>query len=162
MISASVELKKYSFYGNLISVEDVTPPKKARTFKGEEPPTVEVKERTIEGVVKTASPELKNLFFKLRNGILELGEDVREKVGGWYIDYRKTSTFASVNPKPKKNRLLIYIKMGDKKILDPQSWTKPVPKSFSYGKINTQFEISELGQLKYAMDLIRQAYDYVP
>lgn len=161
MVSASVELKKYSFYGNLISVEDITPPRRERVTKkaGLE---VEAKEKTIEDVIKTASPELKRLFFELRNSILELGDEVREKVGGWYIDYRKTSTFVTILPQSKNNRLVIYIKMGDKKIEDPRGLTSQIPKSYQYGKLNTQFNIKEEDQLDYAMQLIRQAYEYVP
>jgi predicted transport protein len=91
-----------------------------------------------------------------------LGDDVREVVGGWYCDYRKSSTFVSIQPQAKKNRLLLYIKMGEKTIKDPQKWTSPIPSGFNYGKLNTQFQIIEPGQIAYAMELIKQAYAYVP
>lgn len=162
LLSPSVELKKYSYYGNLLSVEDVTPPKAARTLKGAKVLVGEEKERTVEDLVKRAPSELKEVFYNLRDRIMELGDDVREKVGAWYCDYRKSSTFATVNVQPKKNRLLVFIKMGDKKIEDPKVWTSPIPESFGYGKLNTKFEISELVQIDYAIDLIIQAYEYVP
>lgn len=162
LVSASVELKKYSYYGNLLSVEDVTPPKAVRALKGEKTPTEEGKERTIEDLIKRAPSGLKDIFYNLRDKIMELGDDVREKVGAWYCDYRKSSTFATVNVQPKKNCLLIFIKMGDKKVEDPEAWTSPLPESFGYGKLNTKFEISEPGQINYAMRLITQAYEYVP
>ena len=91
-----------------------------------------------------------------------LGDDTREKVGGWYSDYRKSSTFATIYPQTKKNRLLVFIKMGDKIINDPKKWTFPLSASWGYGKLNTQFEIIELSQIDYAIQLIKQAYDYVP
>lgn len=163
MISASVELKRYSFYGNLLSVEDVISPKPTKPERAlKRVTTEEEEEKTVEDIVKRASPELKDLFFKLRGSIFELGDDVREKVGGWYSDYRKSSTFTTINPQTKKNRLLVFIKMGDKKLDDPEKWTFPISESWGYGKLNTQFEISEPSQVDYAMQLIRQAYDYVP
>jgi predicted transport protein len=116
----------------------------------------------VDDLIKRAPPALQNLFFDLRSGILKLGDDVREKVGGWYCDYRKSSTFATVVPQSKNNRLLIYIKMGDKTIEDPQKLTSPIPPSYGYGKLNTQFKVSKISQLGYAMQLIKQAYDYVP
>jgi len=119
-------------------------------------------ERSIEDLVKKASPALRSLFFSLRDGILKLGDDVREVVGGWYCDYRKSSTFVSIQPQSKKNRLLLYIKMGEKAIDDPQKWTSPIPPSFNYGKLNTQFKLNDPTQIGYAMQLIKQAYDYVP
>ena len=163
MISASVELKRYSFYGNLLSVEDVIQPKSIKSEKSsKEVAAGDSEERTVEEIVKRAPPAIKDLFFQLRDSILGLGDDVREKVGGWYCDYRKSSTFATINPQSKNNRLLIYIKMGDQKIEDAMGWTSPIPRSYGYGKLNTQFEISDTSQLSYALQLIKQAYDYVP
>lgn len=118
--------------------------------------------KTPEDVVKNATPALKNLFRLIRKEILSLGDNVRQEVGGWYIDYRKTSTFATVTPQTKKNLLLIYIKMGDKRINDPEKWTSSIPESYGYGKLNTKFEINQASQIEYAMKLIKQAYDYVP
>ncbi len=162
LVSASVELKRYSFYGNLLSVEDVTPLKPAAGERvGKKAVTVK-EEKTVEDLVKRTPSALKDLFFDLRNSILGLGDDVREKVGGWYCDYRKSSTFATVNPQSKNNRLTVYIKMGDKAIQDSQKLTSPIPASWGYGKLNTQFWVSERSQLDYAMQLIKQAYDYVP
>lgn len=120
------------------------------------------KNKTPDDILRNASPTLRDLFFVLRQEILKLGDNVRQQVGGWYVDYRKTSTFASINPQTKKNQLLIYIKMGDKKINDPQKWTSPIPDSWGYGKLNTKFEMSEPSQVEYAMHLIKQAYDFVP
>jgi len=162
MVNASVELKSYSFYGNLLSMEDVTLPKSVRLWKSPKGTTVEEEPKSIESLVKRASPGLTDLFNNLRDNILALGDDVREKVGGWYCDYRKSSTFATLLPQTKKNRLLFYIKMGDRKINDPEKWTYPIPPSWGYGNLNTQFDISEPSQVDYAMQLVKQAYDYVP
>ena len=162
LMSASVELKRYSFYGNLLSVEDVTPLRPLAVEKVGKEPVVAKEGKSVDDLVKRATPALNSLFFELRNKILGLGEDVREKVGGWYCDYRKSSTFATVTPQSKNNRLLVYIKMGDKTILDSQKLTSPIPPTYGYGKLNTQFEVGESSQLTYAMQLIKQAYDYVP
>ena len=100
----------------------------------------------------------------MRGKILELGDDVWEKVAsrkaGSYCDYRKTSTFATPFIRTTKNRLLVYIKMGDKEIDDPKQWTAKA--DFTYGKLNTRFELRSLDQIDYAMHLIKQAYEYVP
>jgi len=158
----SVELKRYSFYGDLLSIEDAvvtTPVRASRGVKETEAPE---KEGSVEDLVKRASPELQTLFFNLRDSILRLGDDVREKVGGWYCDYRKSSTFATLLPQPKKNRVMTYIKMGEKAIKDPKNWTSPIPPSWSYGRLNTRFAVTDTNQLSYATKLIKQAYDYVP
>lgn len=162
LVSVSVELKKYSFYGNLLSIEDVTPLKPAAGERVGKKAVAVKEEKTVDDLVKKTPSALRDLFFDLRNSILGLGDDVREKVGGWYCDYRKSSTFATVIPQSKNNRLTVYIKMGDKAIEDPQKLTLPIPTSWGYGKLNTQFWIAERTQLDYALQLIKQAYAYVP
>jgi len=120
------------------------------------------KKKTLDYVLRKTSPSLKDLFLELRQDILQLGDNVREVVGEWYCDYRKSSTFATITPQSTKNRLLVFVKMGDKKINDFDNWTSPIPDSWGYGKLNTQFEIGEPSQVDYSMHLIKQAYEYVP
>ena len=154
-----VELKRYDFYGELLTLEDATPVKVPK-----QPPTIEEKTvggetepPTLESVLKPASPELKNLFWELRDRILALGDDIREVPGRWWVDYRKSSTF--VSPNIQKRKLVILIKMGDKRIDDPKGMTSHIS---YYGRLNTRFELSSSDQLDYAMHLIKQAYDFVP
>ena len=163
-MTQTFELKKYSYYNDLINIEDLTSVKLAKINKVEKPDKegdgVVQEQYTIDKLLQKASPELKQVFFTLRTKILELGDDVWEKVGGWYCDYRKSSTFASPNIQTKINRLMVFIKMGDKEINDPRDWT--IKKDFGFGKLNTQFKLMSLDQIDYAMDLIGQAYEYVP
>lgn len=163
-ITAIVELKKYSYYGDMLNIEDLTPVKLYRTEKLVEATSEEAggeeESPTIDKLLRKASPELKDVFRTLRARILELGDDVWEYVGGWYCDYRKSSTFASPNVQTRLNRLLVYIKMGAKEIDDSEKWT--MKKDFGFGKLNTRFELKSLDQIDYAMHLIRQAYEYVP
>jgi predicted transport protein len=163
MIEASVELKRYSYYGNLINIDDVTPPKTIRSSTSDIEKTEQTEGvRTVESIIQKASPELTKVFYSIRDRILKLGGDVREVIGGWYIDYRKSSTFVTITPQSKNNRLLIFIKMGDSIINDPKGWTSLLPKEWGYGKLNTKFEVNTPDQLEYAMALIEQAYKYVP
>jgi predicted transport protein len=118
--------------------------------------------KSLEYVLKKASPSLKELFMKLRSNILTMGDNVREMPNDGYCDYRKSSTFATINVRGKSNRLFILVKMGDRKIIDPQKYTSPLPDDWGYGKLNTRFEINSPDQLEYATKLIKQAYDYVP
>jgi len=154
-----VELKKYSYYGGLLTVDDTTPVRLPRqaTAKEAKAEDAEPALPTLESVLKPALPEVKETFWKLRDRILSLGDDVREIPGKWWVDYRKSSTFTS--PNIQKKKLVIYIKMGDHPIDDPKGITSRVT---WYGRLNTRFNLSSSDDLDYAMDLIKQAYDYVP
>ncbi len=161
-VNPLVELKRYNFYGDLLTVDDATPQKlpKHPTIAETKIAGVEAiaeEAPTLETALKPALPEIREVFWKLRDRILALGDDIREIPGGWYVDYRKSSTF--VSPNIQKKRLLIFIKMGDKPIDDPQGITSPIS---YYGRLNTRFYLDSLKGLDYAMRLIRQAYEYVP
>jgi len=157
-IGPRIELIKYSFYEGLFSYEHVNiiESKSAarKPLEQEEPP-----ERPLEKLLEKANPDVREMFTKLRERILAVSDAVWEKVGGWYCDYRTVSTFASVNV--QKKRLKIFIKMGDKKLKDPRGICKPIPSTWAFGLMNTQFVITQMDDIEYAMTLIMQAYDYV-
>lgn len=159
----SVELKKYSFYGDLFNIEDVNVVRQKRSSNGKDAAEPskgrKLKEYTLDGLLAKATPDMKVLFENLREKILAISDDVWEKVGAWYCDYRITSTF--VSPNIQKDGLKIFIKMGERKIDDPEGWTKPIPATYGFGKLNRVFKIKSADQLDYAMKLIKQAYDYV-
>jgi len=153
-----IELIKYSFYDGLLSYEYVNIVEtKSRITKPTE--QVEHPEFTIESLLQKASPDVRDIFMKLRESILGISDAVWEKVGGTYCDYRTVSTFAGVTV--QKSKLKVFIKMGDRVPKDPRSMCKPIPTTWGYGLLNTQFIITKMEDLGYAMTLIVQAYDYV-
>jgi len=152
----SVELLKYSLYKDLFNIENVNIIKSKAAPKS----TDENGDKyTLEELLKKANPDIRDLFFDLRDKILGISDAVWEKVGSFYCDYRTSSTFISIHI--RKNNLKSYIKMGDQTIKDPQKICKPVPKSYGYGLLNTIFDISKKEEINYAMSLIMQAYNYV-
>jgi predicted transport protein len=156
LMGPRVELKKYSLYEGLFNIEDVNIVKSSGNIKDIQPS----EERyTLDQLLKKTTGEINAIFLELRDKTLGLSDAVWEKVGAWYVDYRTSSTFASVNI--QKNKMKIFIKMGDQKIEDPRKICKPIPEKYGYGLLNTQFELSRKEDLDYAMKLITQAYNYI-
>jgi len=161
-VKPSIELKKYSYYGDLFIIEDVnvvntTQKRSIYTMKESKQGRI-IKEYTINNLLEKTNSKIKSLFEKLREQILAISDEVWEKVGSTYCDYRTTSTFTSVTL--QKDVLKVFVKMGDKKVNDPKKITRPIPKEY-YGRLNTQFKIHSLDEINYAMALIKQAYKYV-
>jgi predicted transport protein len=154
-IAATVELKKYSYYADLLQVDDFIPLKRRRSAADQQGPDIE-KEYPIEDLLRKAEPAVGELFLGLRERILALA-GVWEKVGAGYCDYRTTSTFASTNV--QKKRLVVYIKMGERVAEDARGITER--KDFTYGRLNTRFCLYPGDDLDYATFLIKQAYEYV-
>lgn len=153
-----VELIKYSRYEGLFNIDNVNIIKSKSVSKAE-PEGIEVEKYTVEGLLTKTIPEIRELFSTLRDRILGISDAVWEKVGAFYCDYRTTSTFTSFQV--QKNKLRVLIKMGTQKVNDPQNICKPIPSTYGYGLLNTQFEISNNKEIDYAMMLIMQAYDYI-
>jgi len=151
-----IELIKYSFYDGLFSYECVNVAESKSLPRPPQPG--EVPRHTLEGLLQKAAPDVREIFTELRARILAVSDAVWEKVGAC-CDYRTVSTFASVNV--QQNRLKIFIKMGDNELKDPRGICKRIPSTWGLGLLNTQFVITKMEDLEYAMTLIRQAYDYV-
>jgi predicted transport protein len=158
LMGPSVELKKYSLYKNLFNIEDVNIIKSKPTGKTNGGDTDNEK-YTLEQILKKATPENHDTFYTLREKILGISDAVWEKVGAFYCDYRTSSTFVSIHV--QKNKLKVYIKMGDQKVNDTKNLCKAVPKTYGYGLLNTMFDISGKDEIDYSMKLIMQAYNYI-
>lgn len=159
LMHPNVELKKYALYEGFFDIESVNIVKTKPSSKINAEPLVSEQTVTLAQLLKKTSKELSEVFLSLRDKILEISDAVWEKVGPHYCDYRTSSTFASVNI--QKSKLKIYIKMGPRKIDDPKNITKPVPTTYGFGFLNTQFEISKMEDIDYSTQLIMQAYDYL-
>ena len=158
LMGPSVELKKFSLYDGLFNIEDVNIVKRTSPSQSDivEPG---FEKYTLDQILKKASPEIREIFLTLREKTLGISDAVWEKVGAFYCDYRTSSTFKSIHV--QKNKLKVYIKMGDQKVDDPQGICKPVPKTYGYGLLNTFFDISKKEEINYSMTLILQAYNYI-
>jgi len=158
LMGPSVELKKFSLYEGLFNIEDVNIVKRISPFK---PDIVKprVEKYTLDQTLKKTSPEIREIFFILREKILGISDAVWEYVSAYACDYRTSSTFISMHI--RKNKLKVYIKMGDQTVDDPQDICKPVPKTYGYGLLNTIFDISKKEEIDYSMKLILQAYNYI-
>lgn len=119
------------------------------------------KEYSIEDNLNRANPEIKENFKALKNEIFKLPK-VKEKVGNHYSDYRiegsRKGTFVNVNI--RKDRLLILIKMGKRHLKDPKKISYSVPSQWGYGDLTKGFSIDSKEDVNYAMELIKQAYEY--
>ncbi len=158
LMGPSVELKKYSLYKNLFNIENVNIVKSRHTGKTNGDDT-DAEKYTLDQILKKATNENRHTFSTLRDRILEISDAVWEKVGAFYCDYRTSSTFVSIHV--QKNKLKVYIKMGDQNVDDPKNICKAVPKSYGYCLLNTVFDISKKEEIDYSMKLIFQAYNYI-
>jgi len=156
----NIEFKTYKSNGDEIYKIDWLFKEEEIDKMGEEKKVFKTYDR--EDNLKRANPQVKEAFEKLESEIIKLPRVKEPHIGDHYFDYRiegsKKGTFASVNI--RKDRLLILIKMGKKKLNDSKGISVDVSSEWGYGDLTKKFSIDSKEDVNYAMTLIRQAYEY--
>jgi predicted transport protein len=152
-VKSPIELKKYSYYGEMLSIEDVNiiQTKIKGKIRATEKEEVEY---TLDRHLKKATKKTKELFEELRKNILNLGDDVEENPTKWWIQYKAPIIFAGMMI--HKNKIRIWIKIDEETLKDP----KKIIKKMKWHPPH-YFDLNSKDELPYAMELIKQAYLYV-
>lgn len=162
-----IELWEIKFYENdLIEYKEIEPletSEKIETITGSKfirEVAKEIKTYDLELHLKRGSERTRTVFNILQERILELGE-VTENYKQAYIGYRigeRKINFVSIHF--YKEKLELYILIPKNKLLDPKGWGKTIPKSFGWAKNLKKFVIRSEKDVSYAMELIRQSYEF--
>ena len=96
------------------------------------------------------------LFNELRKRILNIDSSVREDPQKLYVAYKSSTNFADIVP--QKNALRISLNIPFEKIKDPLNRCKDVSGLGRWGNGDTEIKISNLEEIDYTMNLIKQAF----
>ncbi|HET7306672.1 MAG TPA: DUF5655 domain-containing protein [Gammaproteobacteria bacterium] len=107
----------------------------------------------IEELTSKAAPDIKELFEKLRAYILELDENIAEKVTAYYVAYRAAKNFAEIYI--GKNQLKIHLRPVD--YIDPDGKVEKVPPSYNW-TMDRRVYIRSDADLDYALNLVEASY----
>ncbi|MDO8632977.1 MAG: DUF5655 domain-containing protein [Candidatus Wildermuthbacteria bacterium] len=110
--------------------------------------------------LKRGSDATRKIFQMLKEKIMDLGE-IKENSKQFYVGYRISDghiNFVAVHFYKEKLDLTILI--PDKNLDDPKKWTRKVPKSFGWAKNLKFFTIKSEKDIRYAMSLIEQSYEF--
>jgi|SRR3989338_3495365 len=162
-----IELWEIKFYSNeLIEFKQIEPletSEKIETITGSKfikEVTREVKGYDLETHLKKGSDKTRGLFKILQERIFDLGE-VAEKYLQFYVAHRiPNSRINFVTIHFYKEKLDVYILVPTAKISDPKKVSRAVPKSFGWAKNLRKFVIREEKEIPYAIELIRQSYEF--
>ena len=155
-LDTNIECWSYSYHKNELDVHldpIINQFKKQRTY-GEKSTSVE--EISLETHRKKANEDTKRLLDALRQEIFKFGNDITEGYAPEYIKYVVNTTFLDIHV--RKNWLVLQLRVNEKKFKDP----KKIAKDISNRKWSTtrEMRIHNSKEIKYALTLIRQAYDY--
>jgi predicted transport protein len=100
--------------------------------------------------------EISDIYFELKERILELGSDIEIVPRKEYIGFKRGSNF--VDFEFQKKQLKVFINMKSGSLDDPMEITRDVSNVGHYGNGDYQISVNQKTDLDYLMVLIKQSY----
>ncbi len=165
-----IELFKYRIYEeNILYLEsDTQRTVKISTTKifeegkkEKETPIKLQKDYTLDNHLQLASPEIKELFFGLKDKITSLDDSIVEEAKAKYIAYKLTTNFVDIVL--QKNKIKAFLNMPSGKLEDPykiaRDLTKPEPIGH-WGNGDYEVVVKNKEESDKLFELIKQSYHY--
>ncbi len=157
-ISANIELKKYTLYeNNILSIENVALPNDSVKKEKKKRTKIVYKEYTIEHHLNGKPEKIKELFKELREKILGLDEEIKEKVLKYYIAYKLNKNFTEIVVLRKE--LVLHFDVKKSEISDPQNKLRDVSKIGHHATGRLEMRVRTVEDIEYCMNIVKQSYD---
>ena len=168
ILPINVELLRYRIYeDNILYIEPENYQKVKISMSGIVRKTKQDKEKqeklqktfSIEDHLKKSDEKTKKLFYKLREKIVALDENIREEPKKQYIAYKVSTNFADVILYRSEIRITLNVKTGQ--LNDPQNITTDFtkPKKGHWGNGDYEVKLEDDKELDAVFELVKQSYD---
>ena len=118
--------------------------------------STEVKKYNEENHLNVASEEIKELYFQLKEKLLELDDNIEVKPLKIYIAFKSTTNFVDIEFMKNTMKLWLNLKKGN--LDDPKSIAKDVSSTGHHGNGDYEITLTPEDDLDYSMTLIKQSY----
>jgi predicted transport protein len=115
--------------------------------------------KTVTENLQQADKELQDMYYSVRDFILNLGDDIQEKVLKYYIAFKKIRNFACVEVYPKSKTILMYLNINPDEVELKEGFTRDVRNIGHYGTGNLEVRITSKDDFEKAKALITKSYD---
>lgn len=119
--------------------------------------TREVKVYSEEKHLGHGSEEINEIYFKLKERILDLGSDIDIVPRKEYIGFKRGTNFIDIEFQKKQLKIFINMKFGS--IPDPMNICRDVSNVGHYGNGDYEVKVNGTTDLDYLMVLIKQSYN---
>lgn len=117
----------------------------------------EVKVYTEDDHTLDASENLKVIYQKLKENVLNLGDDIEIVPRKDYLAFKRKSNFVDVEFQKSKIKVFINLRKGQ--LDDPKKIARDVSNIGHWGNGDYEIPLSNSEQINYLMTLIKQSYD---
>ena len=158
VIPMRLELLKYRYYeSGIFSLEPVNTGEQANVKEEKTKISVLVNDApTMESHLVKGLPHIKEIFEELKSRIMQIDENITEKINTVYVAYKLSKNFVEIHI--TKQQLKIYIRPIQYN--DPKNIVEKIPESYNWS-MDRRIYIKNMDELDYAMELIKQSYNDV-
>ena len=160
-INRNIELIRYKKYGDdliLFELVNATTASQVTTVSDDGASKTSNANKTVTENLKQADKELKDLYYSIRDFILNLGDDIQEKILKHYIAFKKIRNFACVEIYPKSKSILIYLNINPNEVTLKEGFTRDVTNIGHFGTGNLEIRINSKEDFEKAKELIARSY----
>jgi len=160
-INRNIELIRYKKYGDdliLFELVNATTASQVTTVSDDGASKTSNANKTVTENLKQADKELKDLYYSIRDFILNLGDDIQEKILKHYIAFKKIRNFACVEIYPKSKSILIYLNINPNEVTLKEGFTRDVTNIGHFGTGNLEIRINSKEDFEKAKELISKSY----
>lgn len=159
-MNRNIELIRYRNFGedllllelvNVTEAEEGSPASSSASKKQEY--------KTVSEYLESANRELTDLYYALRDFVMNLGDDVQEKTLKYYIAYKRIKNFACVEVHPQSNKLYVFVKVSPDEIELEEGFTRDVREIGHYGTGDLEITVRNQSDLEKAEPLILKSYE---
>lgn len=160
-INRNIELIRYKKYeDDLILFELVNATTASQTaIVSDDSTTKSNIYKTVTENLQQADKELQDMYYSVRDFILNLGDDIQEKVLKYYIAFKKIRNFACVEVYSKSKTILMHLNINPDEVELKEGFTKDVRNIGHYGTGNLEVRINSKDDFEKAKALIAKSYD---
>jgi len=119
--------------------------------------TKEVKVYTEEEHLKICNPEIKELYFKFKELVLGIGDDIIVKPMKQYIAFKVKTNITDIVP--HKTKLSVYLNLHFGKLDDPKNISRNVMDIGHWGNGDYRVNLISFEELEYVAAMVRQSYN---
>jgi len=159
-INRNIELIRYMFFGDDLLLLDLVNVVSAKPQEERDEEDTGPKQYTTQTeYLAKAAPGLKELYEAIRGYILDLGDDVQERVLKWYIAYKRLKNFATVQLQTGKNSLLMWLPLDPDIVTLEEGFSRDVRGIGHHGTGDLELTIRSLDDLERAKPLIQKSFE---
>lgn len=106
-----------------------------------------------------ANQQLRDLYESIREFLLNLGDDVREKKLRWYFAFRRLKNFACVEVHPQKQTVVLFLSIDPDTVDIEDGFVRDMRSVGHYGTGDLQVTIRTDADFERAKVLIQRSYE---